>query len=209
LIKINLIKEEGSERYKFRIYFTGYVASMIFIFLVCIFYIQAKWNSVSELEGSITNLKIKVGQLKNKTKNIDHLEEEKNSLKEKLFLIAKLKKSKSGPVKILDKINTSLPNESWLEEIIEQDSYRTTIQGTALDDESIAVFASDLESSEYFKDVVIAEMVQQGDKNSTPVKKFKITTILKYEGDLPIIPHTETLLAEDKTSKAKKNTSKS
>ena len=184
MIKINLIKEEGDDKIRSLVYFGFYALNMMAIFVGGILYVNHQWSEISVLERQNKRLEKQVEKLEEKTEEIDKIEEIKAALRQKLLLIAKLKKSKSGPVRVLNQINLSIPAQSWLTSIKEGDRSLAHIKGTSLDDQSVALFASNLSGSQFFRDVKISEMVQDTLDDSLSVKRFDIEAVIRYEGAL-------------------------
>ena len=98
---------------------------------------------VKQLTLKSESLQEKLKRLQQKTKVVRDLEEKKGVLREKLLLLAKLRKNKIGPVKVLDDINISLPETIWIREVSESNN-DITIIGRALDNQNIALFIKQL-----------------------------------------------------------------
>ena len=79
----------------------------------------------------------------------------------KLDTIQELEKGKTGPVKLLDDIATSVPREKlWLVSLKEGKG-TLTLTGTAMDNETVADFMNRLESTESMKSVKLVKTKQK------------------------------------------------
>jgi len=123
-------------------------------------------------------------QIKTKEQDLARLEkiigevnqhtQRKKEFEEKLGVIKKLKKGKTGPVRALDDLATELPKRVWLSEMIEEGG-RVKFLGNALNNEDVSAFMKALEKSKYFTGVVLinTEISKQG-------YKFEITCSVNY-----------------------------
>jgi type IV pilus assembly protein PilN len=82
-------------------------------------------------------------------KKIADLEKKIKEIRAKLEVIKELEKNKTGPVHLLDEIALAVPKEKlWLSSMKETRG-SLTLTGTAMDNETIALFMTNLENSEY------------------------------------------------------------
>ena len=181
MIRVNLIKEEGKERAKTKLYLllyglsvTGVVATTIFL----IFSYGAILSELQEREESLRSQKLK---LDSQTKEVANLEAQREELKKKLQIIAQLKKSKKGPVQVLDRINLALPDKSWLSAITEVSDSGMEISGYSLENDLVSIFAEDLGQSKFFPKVTIDEIIQE-DFKDIKVSKFRIVANVSFDG---------------------------
>ncbi len=106
-------------------------------------------SSVARDELRLTQLSQQLSQLQEQTKEVKGLETKKNEIDDKLAIIARLKLSKRGPVRLLDDLNVAVPERLWVTELQELDG-ELTVSGAALDDASIVQFSKDLQRSPHF-----------------------------------------------------------
>jgi type IV pilus assembly protein PilN len=86
-------------------------------------------------------------------KRIGELEKKIKEIRAKLEVIRELEKNKTGPVHLLDEISMAVPREKlWLNSMKESKG-TLTLTGTAMDNETIALFMTNLEKSEYISGV--------------------------------------------------------
>lgn len=181
MIRINLIKEEGKERAKIKLYLLLYGISVTVVILLVSMLVFSYGSYLSELQEREEDLTAKKKQLDKETSEVASLEKQRDDLKEKLQIIAQLKKSKKGPVQVLDRINLALPDKSWLSEIAETSNGVMQIAGYALENDLVSIFAEDLSQSEFFPKVTIVEITQE-DFKDIKVSKFLIEAAVSFEG---------------------------
>jgi type IV pilus assembly protein PilN len=86
-------------------------------------------------------------------KKIAELEKKIKEIRAKLEVIKELERNKTGPVHLLDEIAMAVPREKlWLSSMKENRG-NLTLTGTAMDNETIALFMTNLEKSEYISTV--------------------------------------------------------
>lgn len=159
MIRINLLGDSTVVDATAKVWLAGYIASVVLSLGLGIF-VYTSWNAeVSELTKEQSDLQAQLDGLLKQTKTVRELEQKKARLTEKLRLIATLKKSKVGPVRVLDDLNMALPEQVWLRGISEKGG-KLKIKGRALANQDIAQFMQKLESSDYFADVDLEESRQ-------------------------------------------------
>lgn len=134
----------------------------------------AEFGSETELmQAQLTNVK-KV------TKSVSELEKKRAELTEKLKVISVLKRSKVGPVRLLDDINTSVPDRSWLNAMKEAEGL-LAISGLALDNQTVAAFMGELAKSDYIESVDLVES-RNAKKDGRDIKAFTLSAKIAYAG---------------------------
>ncbi|MEE2829305.1 MAG: PilN domain-containing protein [Myxococcota bacterium] len=122
-----------------------------------------------DLENQIAELKLVIGQ-------VDEYKEQESLLAKKLGVIQDLKDKKTGPVRMLDRIATEIPDKLWLTELDEQEQ-KVTLKGVAINNEVIATFMSRLEDSNLFTEVYLVSIERETVKDLN-LKRFTITSKL-------------------------------
>ena len=119
-------------------------------------------------------------KLKEVTKEVRELEAKKAELRDKLAVIAKLKISKVGPVRVMDDLNKALPERAWITSIKERQG-SLSIAGMALDDQTIAGFMRDLEASDYYDTVDLVQSRKTPWKGGK-ISEFSLEAKINYAG---------------------------
>jgi type IV pilus assembly protein PilN len=159
MIRINLLGDNTASDASAKLYIAGYVASILLCFGGTFLYYSNLSSEVAGLTREQETLQLQLNNLLVKTKTVRELEVKKKTLREKLSLIARLKKSKIGPVRVMDDLNGSLPSKVWLRELQETKGL-LKFKGRAISNQDIAYFMQNLEKSDYFSSVELKESRQ-------------------------------------------------
>ncbi len=180
MIKINLLGDETVIDTSGTWVLIGYVLSVVVLLIICgAMYLTAS-AAIEEGRVEADTLAVRLKKLQEVTKEVRELEARKKELSDKTSVIAVLKKNKLGPVRILDDLNTALPDRAWLAEIRETGGLMR-ISGYALDNQTIAAFMKALEVSTYFESVDLGES-REVDRNGAKIKEFTLLTKVVYAG---------------------------
>lgn len=130
-------------------------------------------KKTSALQSEIKNTQQEIGRLNKIVGDVKKYEKEKKALEKKIGIIDILNQKRSGPVYMLDELSKNIPTGAWITSLNEN-NLKLTLDGIALDNETIAGFMSRLENSTYFSNV---ELVRSGRHKSENLnlKKFNIT----------------------------------
>lgn len=193
MIKINLLGEEATTDNSGLYYIAGYVGSLIILLFVGFTLYSSVNASVEEQTRRVQSLEGQLAKLKVVTKEVRELETKKIELKQKLAVIAKLKRNKIGPVRVMDDLNTAVPEKAWITEIREKENF-LSIYGMALDDQTVATFMRELSKSTYFSKVELVESKKTLWKG-VKISQFSIETVINYAGNLVLA--TPTAVVQD------------
>ncbi len=173
MIKINLLpvraarKKEATQRH---LIFFG--IGLVLVLLLCVVLFTATRKDVSALKKQNDQLQEEIDNLKMIIPEVEELEKTKQALEKKKEIIGNLRASKMGPVHMLDEIATRIPEKLWLTELT-QEGDTLNLEGTAINNEVIATFMSNLEQSDYFGDVYLVTIKAR--KGGEKLKDFEIT----------------------------------
>ncbi len=159
MIKINLLGDSTGKSNSWTYGIIGYAASVVICAAFFFSAYQRIGNAVEDKERDIGRLKSQLAALKLQTAKVDELEKKRATLNSKLALIARLKKSKIGPVRVMDDLNMAVPSRVWLRSVQEKGG-QFQIKGRALNNEDIALFLRNLEASDYFSQVELVNSLQ-------------------------------------------------
>ncbi|MBW1998369.1 MAG: PilN domain-containing protein, partial [Deltaproteobacteria bacterium] len=115
------------------------------------------FNKINSTAGSLKKEEERVTrELKKYQKTISKIRQLEKKIKEinaKLNVIKELEKKKTGPVHLLEEITYAVPKDKlWLNSLKESGG-KLTLSGTAMDNETVALFMTNLENSEYINSV--------------------------------------------------------
>jgi type IV pilus assembly protein PilN len=106
-------------------------------------------SELRRLQEQRADLQTKLKTYQATIRKINELEKKIKEIRAKLAVIKQLEKNKTGPVHLLDEIAMAIPKEKlWLTSL--QESAGTLkLSGTAMDNETVALFMTNLERSDY------------------------------------------------------------
>lgn len=131
-----------------------------------------KRQIVNEKNAELTKLNKIIGE-------VNEFTEKKKELEEKLKVIDDLRKGKTGPVKALDDMASTIPNRVWLTEVKETNG-SVVIKGEALDAEDVSAFMKALQRSKYFSGVSLTTLDASGKQQGVKLQKFSISCAINY-----------------------------
>ncbi|MCX8027240.1 MAG: PilN domain-containing protein [Thermodesulfovibrionales bacterium] len=177
MIKINLIGEEKRKRKKKPLQ----IKNVTFLFLVIMgltilinggafLYLYLTVSSLEEKKKANDTV---LSDLNKKIAEVKRLEELNQEINKRKGIIQKLTKNKSVPVRILNEVNSTLPEGIWLNKI-EYKGNNVNIEGTALTNIAVVSFIENLKNSKLANNVFLQES-NQVEFEKVPVYRFKLT----------------------------------
>jgi type IV pilus assembly protein PilN len=173
MIKINLLPYRDILKKKniFNHLFTAAatLAGALLVIVVANILITSR---ISAVERETVRVESQIATNKKIVEEIEKLKAEKELYRKQLEVIENLKKGTKGPMLLLDRLATSMPERTWLLSLKQQGA-NLEIVGAALDNRSISIFMSNLKGSHYFEkvDLVTTEMkLSKGSKNKARTK---------------------------------------
>lgn len=138
-------------------------------------------NDLAELETEHDRLSKEITRLKTIAGEVDKAEKIKGDLETKLKVIRDLKKSKTGPVYMLDEIAQATPDRLRLTHL-EETKGQLQLSGSALSNEVISQFLSNLEQSRRFENVYLSQITQD-EKDGVKLKAFELSAQVVTPGE--------------------------
>ena len=136
---------------------------------------------VSDMRAENAQLQQEIDNLKAIVARVDEVDKLKKDLRKKLDVISQLKRSKHGPVHLLDELSNATPEKLTLTGL-KEDNRNLSIVGIAVSNEVISQFLSNMEQSDWFDDVYLIE-IDQDEKKGYKLKTFSITARLIVPGN--------------------------
>ena len=162
MIKINILPFRAARiKEKIKLHVFIYIGfSSILILAMTWFYIDYT-TKLKDLRKRQDKLDGELASYKDITAKIRVLEQTKKDVDGKLKKIKELEKVKSGPVKLLDDIAVSVPKDRlWLTALKEKKG-TLVLEGTAMDNETVADFMNRLKGTESVKSVKLVRTKQK------------------------------------------------
>jgi type IV pilus assembly protein PilN len=182
MIRINLLPVRAAQKKeKLRSQLSIFFLCLILVCIVCgALYVQ-KMNAINGLEDEIAVIQQKNNDLKKIIGQVKDFEKKKADLEQKLAILQTLKDGKTGPVHLLDDLSSSLPEKLWLTKFSEKGG-SIHLEGVADNENIVAEFMRNLDSSPYYKNIELAvtEQTKAGD-----AKMQKFTLNCSVEAPLP------------------------
>lgn len=117
---------------------------------------QVVRSQISATNRRTQELNTQLAQFKSQQEQVDAYKAKKADIEQKLQVIDRLEKSRSGPVHILDELASHTPERVWLTEMVARGG-KIELKGMSLDNELVAQFLTDLNASAYFANVELKE----------------------------------------------------
>jgi type IV pilus assembly protein PilN len=146
--------------------------------------------TLSSLEREQTALRSEIEALNLKVKEVGDLQNRIKDFKGKHKIIEELNRKKSGPVLVMESLSKSTPSSLWLTDLRESGG-GVTMNGFAVDNQTVADFLNALAASKYFTSVELIETTQ-GAGPTASLKKFSIKTGIVYRPPDPAPPGPKT-----------------
>lgn len=181
MIKINLLGEEPQSDFSAVVWIIGMGLSLLVLFATAGFLYTDVYAGLDMRRLEFDLLSKDLAVLKEKTREVQELEEKRRELEQKLSVIKELRLNKLGPVKVLDQLNVSVPERAWLTEVSERSSM-IEITGYAIDGQTVASFMDQLERSDYFGDLTVDTRAETQD--GVKLQLFTLRARLSYAGAL-------------------------
>jgi len=154
MIRINLLpfraaRKKENIRRQLMVYGLS-VVLLLSIMGYTFFYLTSTLSGLKEDEKRIQD---ELKTYEQTIKRIAELEKKIKEIRAKLEVIQELEKNKTGPVHLLDELALAVPKEKlWLSSMKETKG-SLTLTGTAMDNETVALFMTNLEQSDYISGV--------------------------------------------------------
>jgi type IV pilus assembly protein PilN len=142
----------------------------------------------AQLDREIEQLNTEIARYNEQTREVRDLEKKRAELQAKLRVIDDLKQKRVGPVRVFEDLSGATPQKLWLVSFSEVNA-QAELRGFALDNQTIATFMRQMQSSPYFYEVDLVETSQSepvrgaaGAEIGVGFKRFIIKARLDYLG---------------------------
>jgi len=183
MIKINLLPKKEIRK-KAALIEQGVLALIsviVVVMILFVFQMNVK-GKVEDLSQKISSAENELKKLKKNEKQIEELKASELIVQQKIDVIKKLEKRKTGPVRMLDAIASIIPGKMWLTKLKSQGAL-LTLDGVAIDNETIAQFMTNLENSAQFENVEL-KFAQETKIDDFLLKKFSVSSTIKLMKEL-------------------------
>jgi type IV pilus assembly protein PilN len=173
MILINLLPVKAAQKKeKLRSQLVVLLASVLIASAGCAVVYLSLVNKVEAAREENVQRQNEINQLKKKIGEVDRFKKMKEELQGKLDILAKLKEGQSGPVHLLDELSGKLPEKLWINSF-KSSAGAVSISGVGLNEETVAQFLRDLETSPYYMNVEL-QVIEQVTQGGLKLHKFDI-----------------------------------
>ncbi|RJR19114.1 MAG: hypothetical protein C4582_10785 [Desulfobacteraceae bacterium] len=164
MIKINLFpfraaRKKENVRRQLSIYFL----TVLFLFSLMAYFLIDLNGTMARLKKEKEDKTRELATYADTNKKIEDIKRKLAEIRTKLEVIQQLEKNKTGPVHLLDEIAAAVPPEKlWLRSMEEKRGV-LNIEGTAMDNDTVALFMDNLKRAPHINEV---------DLNSTKLKNL-------------------------------------
>lgn len=180
MIRINLLptKEKAaaaSQRQELTLAGLG----ILLVVGICLLLTVSLQREDSRLDAETVRLERSLQELEDKVKSVADLDRKRKDLDSKLEVIALLSRKRVGPAELLKDLGRAIPDRSWLTQFSEVGN-GGTLEGQAVDNQTIAEFLRSLEASEYFTKADLVETTQTTTNQGIKLRKFILNMSVDY-----------------------------
>ena len=174
MIRINLLPVRAAQKKeKLRNQASVLVLCLLLVCAACgALSLQQMWAN-DELSETIAALDNQNRELKKKLGEVANFDKKNQELQKKLDVLASLQAGKSGPVRLLDELITSMPKRVWLTQFTEQGG-RIKLAGFGDNENTVANFMDRLEQSPYYRNVEL-NVTEQSAVGGIKMQKFTLS----------------------------------
>jgi type IV pilus assembly protein PilN len=179
MIRINLLPIRA-ERKKESLRHQAIVAALVVIALGgFIAAVHATLSSdIDKKRQDIAQRKIEIARLQTVIGEVKEFRKKKRDLEEKIEVIRRLEGRQRGPVRVLYELARLIPEKMWIEKL--KDAGGTlSLEGIAIDNQTIARFMTQMQASPLFEQVRL-DVTRQVSRAGVDLKAFSIKTSIVY-----------------------------
>ncbi len=157
MIRINLLPvREARRKADVRQQLVLIGASVVGSLVLAAGFHQFVLSGVTSANRRVAALTTQLAQFKPQQEQVEGFKAKKSEIEQKLEVIQRLERSRSGPVHILDELASRTPERVWLTEL-SANGGQIELKGMSLDNELVALFLTSLNDSAYFANVELKE----------------------------------------------------
>ncbi|HNQ84797.1 MAG TPA: PilN domain-containing protein [Deltaproteobacteria bacterium] len=174
MVKVNLLPIRVELRKKALVEHLILLMLCIALALIGAYFVQHAITQQREaLKQEVADTKVEIKRLTAEAGEIEKFKQQKQELERKLDVIRELNAQKTGPVEMLDELSLIIPEKAWLSSITNKGA-TIVLEGSAVDNTTIATFMKQLQASKHFDNVTLVLSKQE-----SGAQKFSITCKIK------------------------------
>ena len=154
MIRINLLPFRAArKRENIRRQVTISALIVVFSIVLMIYILVERNTKLSALKDNQNDKKVELAKFQKDLKEIKDLERQTKEIETKLNVIKDLEKGKTGPVRLLDELSQAVPRGQLFFKSLKERGGSLSLSGTAMDNETVALFMDNLKNSEHITSV--------------------------------------------------------
>ena len=175
MIRINLLPFRAARKKEnIRKQISIYVLSVVCLVTLMGYLFIDLSREIKALEADKAAKKKELATYAETTKKIKEIKSKISEIQAKLDVIKELEKKKTGPVHLLDELAMAVPKEKlWLSSLTEAQGV-LTLTGTAMDNDTVALFMTNLENAEH----ILSVDLESTRLKSLPKYKLNVTDFI-------------------------------
>jgi len=155
-------------------------------------------SSITNANKRVETLKTQLAQFKPQQDQVEAFKAKKADIEQKLDVIDRLERSRSGPVHILDELASRTPERVWLT-TLSATGGTIELKGMSIDNELVALFLTALNDSAYFANVELKE-TELKTVDQLKLNTFRIVAQLESP-DAPAVTNAPPPVLKGKTAR--------
>ena len=156
MIKINLLPFRAArKRENVRRQVSVYFLTVVFLLVAMVYYNMTLNNRLTAAKAREKLLQTQLQPYNEINREISLIQKKTREIRSRLEIIERLETQRQRPIQLLAEIALAVPvNRLWLRSLTETGD-RITLQGTAMDNDTLALFMTNLEKAAHMDDVTL------------------------------------------------------
>jgi type IV pilus assembly protein PilN len=135
-------------------------------------------SQISDVERQMAERRAEIARLQAVIGEVKEFKNKKKALEEKIAVISGLERRQRGPAQILDELARISPEKLWIESWKDSGG-SLSVDGIAIDNQTIAQFMTRMQTSPWFSGVRL-EVTRQVNRGGADLKSFSIKASISY-----------------------------
>lgn len=130
-------------------------------------------SEIKDRQARIDQKQAEISLLRKKIGEVNQFKKRQKALRAKLDVLERLKAARVGPLYMLDALYEAMPDKLWLS-MVQLRPGRMNVSGVGVNEESVALFMRNLETSAFFAGVEL-KVTKQITQEKIKFQKFDLT----------------------------------
>jgi len=154
MIKINLLPFRAARKKEnIRRQISIYLLTVFFLFSLMAYFLIDLNGTLAQLRKDKEDKTRELATYADTNRKIEEIKRKLAEIRSKLEVIQQLERNKTGPVHLLDEISLAVPEDKLWLRMLDEKRGSLSIEGTAMDNDTVALFMDNLKRSPHIKDV--------------------------------------------------------